>query len=463
VGTSRPTPDALSGFPYRELALDRDGQLVEPDQVAAVAALAEVPEPVTDLVVLVHGWNNDEAEAFGLYRRLAASFSDVRAGDTGFASRPTGRRIGLVGVFWPSKKFADADLIPGGAAGLDDDLALRLRLDELAGTFDVPDAKQRLAGAARLAGSLADSTAQLAAFVDLVRGLVPDPDARPASEDVDAADLFGDLDAAEVAERLRDPTLGDPGPGDLALWTAGPPSDLGGVAWVDGGAGLPTTAGGAAGFVDLPPDVRTAARRWLNYTTYFQMKKRSGLVAQQGLAPALATAVGPGQRLHLVGHSFGARLVTATVAAGCPTLSSLSLLQGAFSHFAFAKDWQPGSDGQFRQVLTSGRIAGPVIVTHTRNDRAVGLAYAVASRLARQNASTLGDASSRYGGLGSNGALSTPEAVRGDLLPARAGYALLPGRVHNLLADRFVSDHGDVTGPEVANAVLTAAGVFRHE
>jgi pimeloyl-ACP methyl ester carboxylesterase len=191
-------------------------------------------------------------------------------------------------------------------------------------------------------------------------------------------------------------------------------------------------------------------------TTYYQMKRRAGLVGERGLAPALNNAVSSGQRLHLVGHSFGARLVTVAAAQLQHPVTSICLLQAAFSHYAFAKNWERGCDGAFRDVLSQDRLTGPMIVTHTRNDRAVGIAYALASRLARQVASAIGDARSRYGGLGGNGALRTPEAEWADLLDATHRYSFAQGHVYNLLADHYIANHGDVTGQAVANAVLAA-------
>src|SRR5205823_3426700 len=49
-----------------------------------------------------------------------------------------------------------------------------------------------------------------------------------------------------------------------------------------------------------------------NLTTFYQMKERAGVIGRNGLAPVLnelATRY-PGIRMHLAGHSFGARLVT---------------------------------------------------------------------------------------------------------------------------------------------------------
>jgi hypothetical protein len=108
-------------------------------------------------------------------------------------------------------------------------------------------------------------------------------------------------------------------------------------------------------------------------------------------------------------------------------------------------------------VVLTHRITGPTIITHTKNDKAVGVAYAIASRVAGQVASAVGDKDDKYGGLGRNGAQKTPEAVDATLLEVGDdGYELLPGRLHNLHADVFISGDSDVAGREVAYAVVTA-------
>src|SRR6185312_745764 len=137
------------------------------------------------------------------------------------------------------------------------------------------------------------------------------------------------------------------------------------------------------------------------------------------------------------------------------------LLQGAFSHYGFAADWDlntPGPQpGLFRADVVDRRVTGPVLITHTANDLAVGIAYAVASRLANQIDTGIGGPDDRYGGLGRNGALRTDEALAGALLPVGGAYPWQPHRPHNLLADAFVADHSDVKGHEVAYALLSAA------
>jgi hypothetical protein len=139
-------------------------------------------------------------------------------------------------------------------------------------------------------------------------------------------------------------------------------------------------------------------------------------------------------------------------------IASVSLLQGAFSHRGLAAAGSTGNpaEGAFRRLVIGAHLDGPVIVTHTRNDRAVRLAYALASRLARQSSSGLGDASDPYGGIGANGAVGTAEAVPGNLGDQHTAYEFAPRVVYNLRSDRFVDHHSDVTNPAVANAVASA-------
>jgi predicted alpha/beta hydrolase family esterase len=457
-------PTALTGFSFQVLAFDRAGTSVDRAQVDAVRALGTsgLADRVTDLVVVAHGWNNDDDEALTLYTNLAASMAAVLTTNEAIGSALSGRRLGLVGVLWPSKRFADAELIPGGAAVLGGQAEqLTARIDELRGAFDAPDADARLDAAAALIPELEDSPTALEAFIEQVRGLVPDSAFGPETEDHDAADLFRDLTPDTIASRLADPALGDPQLEDALLGEVAVQGTEGG-AGPDGGVVLATEGPraaadlGSAALLGLPPSPLDVGRRWLNLTTYYQMKQRAGLVGARGLAPSLSTAVSPGQRLHLAGHSFGARLVTAAAARLQHPVASICLLQAAFSHYAFARDWEPARDGAFRGVLSQGRLVGPMIVTHTRNDHAVGVAYALASRLARQVASAIGDARSRYGGLGSNGAQRTPEAYQETLHESSHRYNFAGGKVYNLLADHYIANHGDVTGQAVANAALAA-------
>jgi len=196
--------------------------------------------------------------------------------------------------------------------------------------------------------------------------------------------------------------------------------------------------------------------------TYYQMKDRAGLIGESGLNPRLRELRerAPAARLHLVGHSFGGRLVTAATvgAPGAPAVEpdSVTLLQAAFSHYGFAEDYEPGKNGFFRRMLSDHMTRGPVLVTHSTRDSAVGSAYPLASRLAGFAASALGDKNDRYGGIGRNGAQKTPEAITGWLGRTGTTYAFKAGHIHNLNADTVILDHSDIRGEQVAYAILSA-------
>jgi len=98
------------------------------------------------------------------------------------------------------------------------------------------------------------------------------------------------------------------------------------------------------------------------------------------------------------------------------------------------------------------------LITHTKNDRAVGIAYPLASRIAGQNAAALGDQNDPYGGMGRNGAQNTAEAdnVATMGLPGTR-YSFKPGGIHNISSD-LITGHSDVTRIEVAYALMSAVG-----
>lgn len=133
------------------------------------------------------------------------------------------------------------------------------------------------------------------------------------------------------------------------------------------------------------------------------------------------------------------------------------LLQAAFSHNGLGQDYDgAGHDGAFREVLSERRASGPVVITHTNNDGAVGIAYPLASRLARLVAAMLGDEDDPCGGMGRNGAQHTPEATSGRLEEAGHLYGWTAGRVYNLKADSYFRGHSEVWGAQTANAALNA-------
>lgn len=437
----------IAEFPYFEVQFNKESDVVdqnEPDQLLAFLEQGNAQDRTTDIFVISHGWNNDMEEARKLYRRF---FTTMRAELN--ASDIKDRRFAVTGVLWPSKKFADKLLIAGGAAGADSlaDTVLQAQIDRLKGGFDGQDGDSKLEKAKSLVQFL-DSEAAQREFADLVRSLLSKQEKQV---DVDGNASFFTEDGDALMDRLS-----------RSVPTARriDEDDSGGAAAVTVRHGE-DNEGGSAGVIDFLGGVRNGALNLLNFATYYQMKERAGQVGTDGLYPLLRRIHEklPELRIHLIGHSFGCRLVTAAAAgsaAGPAVARTMTLLQGAFSHHGFAEKFDGARDGFFRHVITGQRVSGPILITHTRNDTAVGKLYPLASMVARQDAAGVGGPSDRFGGIGSNGAQKTPEALSGELLSASEHYRFEPGGVYNLQSDRFIMDHSDICSSEVVHAIAAA-------
>jgi len=421
---------------------------------AQLEALLNGLDGVTDLIVASHGWNNDLADARKLYDELLGNVDtllDARDKDTAPKTLVDlrGRVFAACQVFWPSKKFTDDELIPGGGVSTatgDNDTALIAALKALAedpeqlGGKAVSQARLAIADkAVALVPQLETDQGARRDFLELLRSLL---NKDHASSD-DASDEFFSENPEVLFKNMavEVPTM------------------------VPAGTGGATTvgAGGAAGLGDFLKGMKAAARRLANFATYYQMKERAGTVGSKGLAAVLqkVRARNANIRLHLVGHSFGGRLVTAAAQTLAPNTQnvSVSLLQAAFSHNALSADFDSGKAGFYRSVVGDKRVSGPIVITHTKADTAVGIAYPLASRIARQNASALGDANDPYGGMGRNGAQRTAEVhgSTGKLEAVGHEYGFARGKIYNLLADGVIKDHGDVRSVSVAYAILAVA------
>ena len=117
-------------------------------------------------------------------------------------------------------------------------------------------------------------------------------------------------------------------------------------------------------------------------------------------------------------------------------------------------------------MIEQQRVAGPVLITHTKNDRAVGLAYPAASRISGDKAMAFGDKNDDFGGIGSNGSQNMAEkeisVAATQLLKVRSAYQFEAQMLHNLLSDEFIKDpngrdaHGFVFVPVVVWSISRA-------
>jgi hypothetical protein len=434
----------IKGQPYFQAKFDKDG---------ASLNSVSLPAGITDLFVISHGWRNDENDASQLYTTLFNNFFDVASGKLG------GRKFAIVGVFWPSRNF-DGLVAAQGAGTAQNAQAIgdvvsdpesqekvvnRLEALKAPGLFDEPVPKKALSDAQALVPDLDKKATARAEFMNHLRSLMaPDPAAHE-----DGSDIFRTMDATDLFRKLNVPAAAMdkeiPRTGQAMAFHPGQPA---------------APEGHVAGLLDILKGAAAAATNTVSYLSYFMMKQRAGVVGEKGVAALIDKLAPDTERIHLIGHSFGGRVIAAAAKASTnDKIQSASFLQAAFSHNGFSPPAQ--MNGYFRSVIDKHRVKGPLIATYTKNDTAVGIAYPLASRISGTVAAALGDENDRYGGLGRNGAqkmnTNPAEVVKANLLAVGGAYQLTPGLIHNLLADSFISNHGDVTGKEVASAIAAAA------
>ncbi|MPY61174.1 serine-threonine protein kinase [Streptomyces spongiae] len=438
--------------PYWELTFDADGDV---DGRQRDRLLAEAGQRgVRDLVVFAHGWNNDRSGATRLYSRFFEPFPAL-------APRA---RLGYVGVLWPSMRFSDEpipDLPRSVTEGVSDGVSgvpasARPVLDK--GTRHAllevfPGRATVVEQLARLLDQQPDETAALEEFGRLVRLLV---EVRPQGPQASfAADTLAEGVPESDPEMLFGDTVAVCGEFAAAL------------------AEVESASGAQA--VPVQPRLWDGGKELLRQATYFAMKRRAGTVGERGLGRAIGqlARTAPEVRVHLVGHSFGARLVSFALRGlpeGVRTVKSVTLLQGAFSHYAFAA--RLPHDTRASGVLhgQQKRIDGPLVCCHSRHDSALGTIYPLASRMAGDSRSIAGFGigsvlGTKWGALGYDGV----QAVKGtrSFKLADALKAQLPtsGCV-NIDAAAVVKRggapsgaHSDICHKELARVVLAAGRV----
>ena len=447
-------------YPYFPLQFTKEGSVFQQAEVDALMNGAAAGENApSDLLIMCHGWNNNMDDARDLYLGL----SKLIKGQVDANQVLNKRKYAICGVLWPSKKFEDTELIPSGAAALEEDVTtdqLKQRVQDLRSLYAALE-WPAVAGEPpaefdeieKLMDDIEDDDESQARAVDLVRQLLP----RDAASSDDASSRFFEAGTSalitKLTKQLNPPKI---------------PAGAGAASLDPFSTGKVSGLGGAAGFRDVLGGIKSGFLHLLNYATYYLMKARAGDVGVKGLAQLIVNLRGKRKdlRIHMIGHSFGCRLVAAAINAlpedNTFYSDTVMLLQGAFSHNGFAQEGE-ADRGAFRDVIEKQKVRGPIVITHTRNDKAVGVAYPIASRINGVTAAAIGDANDIFGGLGSNGTQTkdtTPEGIPGKLLPVGQPYPFAKNvkssTPFNLQADDFIKGHSDIQKEEVAFAQTTA-------
>ncbi|WP_345802641.1 hypothetical protein AAIB33_05995 [Microbacterium sp. AZCO] len=430
---------------YHLIAYDGKGREQRDDDgsVASDLALEAVRAPgVTDVFVLSHGWQGDYVDAISQYDRWVGAGDPDQAGD--------GIHPLVIGLHWPSKAWSDRELT-GGPSGL---------------LGDEPEQ---------------DAVTVDAAVAEFADRLGDDPQTRDALHTVlsYAASIPSDQDATEA----------DALPGDVAdayqvlLARLGATGDDGGLL----GGGWDPDAVFAEGLQVEADDgllgdgffarLREAVLRPLRQLTFWSGKNHAREFGE-GAAATLVRRIQDAApvRVHLMGHSFGTIVMSGAVRGAHATppprpIDSLFLVQGAVSLWAYAESVPPdigGGRGYFADVVRPEFVSGPIVVTRSKWDYAVGRFYPLAVRVAGQY--LLGDEPPKFGGIGTFGAEAVPGAVE---LPAlRAGAfedpGLEAGTLYNLDASAVIAKldgasgaHNDIGHPELTWLAWHAARAGR--
>jgi len=412
----------IEGFDFFPLVFDKDGTLESENEFDGLIERAR-SAPATDAIFIAHGFRNDVGEATALYTKFLTNFRAHLS--TAQFKDIAQRRFVLAGVYWPSKSFRESfDDESEGARGLQNPtLALadaKQQLEELK-TGATPAQARSLDRAAALLPKLEGNTKAQDKFVELVLSILSE----------------SRLDKTEGLPQIRKQSGSE-----LLARLDGAPTP--------GSRGLFGSIGGKIG-------------QFLNLTTWYVMKERSGTVGAKGVAPAvrgLRKSL-PSVRIHLVGHSLGGRLMASCAKALCarPPVQpdSLTLLEAAFSHYGFSPDNGRGTAGFFRDVMDKKIVKGPFVSTFSAQDTVVGKAYSISSRLAGDNSREIGDASDEFGGIGRNGALKTAEVAQSPLHSPGKAYDYKLGVINNLDGSGgLIKNHGDVTNAAVTYAFASA-------
>jgi hypothetical protein len=434
---------------------EESGELLSAQVQARIAG-----EPITDVFFMSHGWRGDVPAAQRQYsdwvRAMAACVPDVeRARLAGEAFTPL-----LIGLHWPSEPWGDESLAVGGAPGF---------AASTVGTVStiIEAYAQRLVDtpAAREQARSALETIFDAMQED------PTPDHLPAGVIAAYATLnelggLGSSGPAGTPANDREPF--DP---DWIYQGARREEETDDLADVNFGQ---STLGGLV----LEP---------LRALSFWRMKERARAVGERGgnaLLVALQQAIPAGRRVrfHLMGHSFGCIVVSATVAGpagGAPLpqpVDSLVLVQGALSLWSYCEKIPaaPTKDGYFRRIVAERRVNGPIVTTQTVHDTAVGRYYPKGARGRewlpfgpgqQDQVSFEAPKLPKYGAVGTFGLRGDGLVIQDSpLAEVTEPYLFEPDTIYNLECSDIIKKksgrsgaHSDIAHPEVAHAVWEAA------
>lgn len=395
-------------------------------------------ESITDVFIFSHGWLGDFKAACFQYNEWVGAMSKNLADIEKIKQVRPGFRPLLIGLHWPSKPWGDEELKGSDVSFSPTDVAPVEQLIE------------------HYAERIADTEASRQALKRIFQA---------AKKGTANAHLPPEVrEAYEVLN--QEASLGSEGVG------AEPGSDRESF---DAEGIFEAAAQEQPVSFGIGSSIRDAVLQPLRVLSFWKMKDRARQFGETGsfqLLKKLQQAASETVRFHLMGHSFGCIVVSATLAgrnedsALARPVNSVVLVQGALSHWSYCSDIPVarGRAGYFHSIIAQRKVDGPIITTQTRFDTAIRIMYRPAARIANQIAFPVGKLP-KYGALGTFGARGPGvEIVDMEMLPLNGSYQFEPGKVYNLESSKYICGggglegaHNNITEPEVAHAVWAAA------
>lgn len=406
-------------FPYYVVPFDKRGRCEAP---LTRKHLLDHLRGHTDVFLFSHGWNNDWTAATKRYASFIEGYAGQRAA-LGLQPAAEYRPL-LVGVFWPSQALAWFDSETGPAfAGTDQDVEEGRALAAEFGAELPSEVHERFLALAQSSKLSPDEARE---FATMLAGLVGPDDEGLGRGSVTAHDLM-----AAAADMTPPPNFDD-------VDALAPPHAL---------RGNPEAAGASDFFKKLDP------RNIIKPFTVWRMKDRAGVVGSLGVSKLLRDLLcGSDARIHLLGHSFGCKVVmsaTASLPEKLPRkVHSALLLQPAISQYAFAGD-VPESGGLAGGYFGNlARIERPIVATFSARDVALSKTYHRALRRQSdlgEQPIPAGGSPSKYGALGGFGPQNSNEIIidiKGPGSPYELGAG---GRIIGIRGTQAISGHGDIS------------------
>ncbi|NEK35620.1 hypothetical protein [Rhizobium leguminosarum] len=380
----------------------------------------------TDVILFSHGWNNDWPTALKRYMDFLRGVSESAKERPGML--PSDFRPVFVGVHWPSTILTWPSEDAPDIAGEENDSDLLDPLTEILSSNEI-DRLRTLLEQEKV------DLEQARAFASVIApALLSTDDANEGNGP------FGADDLVNIWRHAGEVTAAQSG----GSMTGGGFDDFG----VPGGSD-DIASPSPAGFLDT-----FSPRNLARLATVLMMKDRAGVVGAAGVADVVRRVLNESAtRLHLVGHSYGAKVVMTALVRSLAVrpAHSVLLLQPAISHLAFAKDASGGTPGGFRQALK--QVSTPIFTTYSPHDFPLTRIFHWAARRRTDlgEIQAAGAPPSKYAALGGYGPSGMVDGEAGERsLPEAGGkYDTIPTGVELVTLNGAVgiTGHGDVTNP----------------